>query len=79
MSRRLKAPRRSLGSGRTSLRSRSHQYHGPHGAIRDASYAMARTTGWKFPSLTRARPGTDASGLPGAASSYAATAHRAAT
>ena len=69
MSRRLKATRRSLGSRGKSLRSRSHQHHGPHRAIRNAPYAMARTTGWKFPLLTRARPGRDASGLPGAASS----------
>ena len=68
--------RKSLGSRRKSLRSRSHQHHGPHRAIRNASYTMARTTGWKFPLLTGARPGTDASGLPGAASSSAVTAPR---
>ena len=68
--------RKSLGSRRKSLRSHRYQHHGPHRAIRNASYAMARTTGWKFPLLTRARPGTDASGLPGAASSSAATPHR---
>jgi len=68
--------RGSLSSRGKSLRSRSHQHHGPHRAIRNASYAMARTTGWRFPLLTRAWPGTDASGLPGASSSSATTAHR---
>lgn len=48
-------------------------------AIRSASRAtIARTTGWKFPSLTSARPGTDSSGLPEAAFSFAVTVHRAA-
>ena len=36
------------------------------------------TTGWKFPSLTSAWPGTDRSGLPEAAFSFAVTVHRAA-
>ena len=49
--------RKSFGSRRKSLRSRSHQPHGPYRAIRNASYAMARTTGWTVPLLTRGAAG----------------------